>query len=66
MVTKEFLEQHVQRINLQIAAYQGALEFAEMLLKEFDQPEPMTMSVQQLQEAIARGAQDETSHEQER
>lgn len=59
MITREFLEQHVQRMNMQIAAYQGALEFAEMLLKEFDGPLPPseTMTLAELQAAIERGAQ---------
>ena len=37
-ITRQFLEEHAARLTQQIAAFSGALEFAEMLLKKLDEP----------------------------
>lgn len=51
-ITREFLEQHVMRMNQQIAAFQGAVEFAEMLLKTLDEPDQDTITLADLQKAV--------------
>ncbi len=50
-ITRQFLEEHAARLKQQIAAFSGALEFVEMLLKKMDEPDPQS--------------NHETSHQQE-
>ncbi len=38
-ITKEFLQTHIARLRQNIAAFGGALEFAEMLLTRLEMPD---------------------------
>ena len=43
-ITKEFLQDHIAQMQAQIAAYTGALQFAESLIERLDQKdEEMTV-----------------------
>lgn len=58
-ITREFLEEHIVRMTQHASALQGAIEFAQMLVKRLDEAEEPTMTVSQLQEAIKRGQSSE-------
>ena len=51
-ITKEFLDQHILTMRLQMAGYEGAIQFAQSLVEHLEK-EPDSMTLDEFAQKVA-------------